>query len=379
MICEKEKCTGCFACYNCCPQSCITMQEDDFGAIYPKIDETRCIHCHLCEKICPVNQPVEQQYPLKCLAMKSKEKGILENSTSGGAATIFSKAILEKNGIVYGAAFFTNRTVKHVRIEKIQDLKQLQGSKYVHSYIQDSFKQIQKDLRDNKYVLFIGTPCQVAGLRNYLNRDYEKLYKVDIICHGVPTQKFLKEEINQLVKKEKVENLSFRDKEGYVLKLYQKNKLLKKKDMLTSKYYLSFINGVSFRENCYICPYANPNRVSDITIGDFWGLGKDSKFFMTKEEGVSVILPITTKGIQLIEQCHIEMDLEERNITEAIDGNTQLYESSKKTKQVERFRKEYILKGYKGVYNIPLTKMKIKNKIKEISFLNNVYKKIKGE
>ncbi|MFR2535226.1 MAG: Coenzyme F420 hydrogenase/dehydrogenase, beta subunit C-terminal domain [Clostridia bacterium] len=379
MICEKEKCTGCFACYNKCPQKCISMKEDAFGAIYPCIDEQKCIHCHLCEKTCPVNHPIKGQMPLKCFAMKSIQKEILRSSTSGGAATIFSKKILEQNGVVYGASFMEDRTVTHIRVEQFVDLKKLQGSKYVHSYMNDTFKQIEIDLKNNRKVLLIGTPCQIGGLHNYLKKEHRNLYTMDIVCHGVPTQKFLQDEINNLVgKKQPVDAISFRNTDGYMLKLYHESKQLSQREMVTSKYYLSFMNGISCRENCYTCPYANLNRVSDITIGDFWGLGKDSAFFETKEEGVSLILPITQKGLAFLQECQEEMQLEERNIEEAIQGNNQLRSPTKKSKQVEIFRNQYIHKGYRGTYNFTTFKMRIKNSIEKLPLLHTLYKKIKG-
>ena len=186
MICNKDNCTGCFACYNICPKNAIKMVEDNNGFIYPEIDKEKCVNCKLCEKICPSINKVQYYKKQKCYAMYSKDEKVRVKSTSGGIATTFSINVINSGGVVYGAAYDKNCAVKHIRVTDIDGLKKLQGSKYVHSYINDTYKRVKEDLKNNREVLFIGTPCQVAGLKKFLSRDYDKLILVEIICDGVP-------------------------------------------------------------------------------------------------------------------------------------------------------------------------------------------------
>ena len=215
MICGKDKCTGCFACYNICPKNAIEMKEDEFGYIYPEIIKSKCINCGLCKKTCPVLNNVDKIEPIKCFAMYAKNENIRENSTSGGVATQLSKTIIKDNGIVYGAAFTDECNVSHTRIDNIDDLSKIQGSKYVHSYINQTYKNIKKDLISNKKVLFIGTPCQVTNIKRFLIKEYNNLYTIDIICHGVPSQKFLKEEVIRINRSLKIDRVNFRKENNY--------------------------------------------------------------------------------------------------------------------------------------------------------------------
>lgn len=351
MICEKKKCTGCFACYNICPKGAIEMKEDEFGFIYPKINKEKCINCGLCKKVCPSINKVQKNEPLKCYAMYSKIQDIRNNSTSGGVATQISKHFIENNGVVYGAAFKENCIVSHKRITKIDDLKSLQGSKYVHSYITDTYKQVKKDLIDNKSVLFIGTPCQIAGLKKYLIKDYEKLYLIDIICHGVPSQKYLKDEVLRLNKNLKIDRVNFRKNNNYGFYLIKNNKCIYEATKEKSPYADSFMIGISLRDNCQKCTYADRKRISDITIGDFWGLNKNSKLYQEKENGVCTVICTTNKGLDLINRVKDYFELEERSYDESVNGNTQLRCPINNYEEAQNFKKDYqkynFVKAYK--------------------------------
>ena len=169
-ICEKSKCTGCFACSNICPKKCIEMKEDKCGYIYPYIDQTQCINCKMCQKICPQNNQITLKEPLTAFAMCSSNEEIRLKSTSGGAATTFYLHVLKQGGIVYGANNIENGKFSFIRVDKQQDLDKLKGSKYVHCYINDAFSKIKEYLNKELQVLIIGTPCQVAGLKNFLKK-----------------------------------------------------------------------------------------------------------------------------------------------------------------------------------------------------------------
>lgn len=372
MLCSKEKCTGCHACYNVCPKNAIDMIEDEYGYIYPKINKDKCINCGLCCKVCYYNKEMVASKPYKCYAMQALDKNIHKTSTSGGAATVISKYIIENGGVVYGAAYNHDLSLHHIRIDKIDELVKLQGSKYVHSYIIDNYKKVLKDLKDNLIVLFIGTPCQVDGLRNYLRKDYMNLLTIDLICHGVPSQKFLKDEICLHVDINDVNNISFRNEEGKNFKLLDiSNKNLYSKSDNANYYYIGFMNGLLLRENCFNCPYSKPERVSDLTIGDFWGLGREKEFKGSKKDGISVILINSQKGEEVIDKCKDLMFLEERDINEAINGNYNLRKPSIKNKNRELFLSTYLTKGYQKAIEKSLILLLFKEK------LNIFLKKIK--
>lgn len=385
MICPKEKCTGCFSCYNICPKNAIEMKEDEFGNIYPYIENKKCINCDMCKKVCPqLNQDkISFEYPTKVYAMYSKDDAIRNNSTSGGVATVISKFIINKGGIVYGAGnIFDNDSFKFLRITSIEDLYKIQGSKYVHCYISNIYKNIKDDLINEKKVLFVGTPCQVAGLKMFLRKDYDNLFTIDIICHGVPSQKLLFE--NLLLKynidRKNFEYITFRDSNGFHLKLYRtKEDYLLKKAFKTrfanlDQYYKNFLRGNIYRENCYECNYAKKKRISDITIGDFWGLGEDSEINDDVYKGISSVIVSTAKGLELANSVLSLFVFEERTYEEAYSHNEQLNNPMRKKKQYFLFRDNYAKKGFNRTFkkmNLP------KDYIKYNSVIYNILKKEK--
>ena len=375
MICEKNKCTGCFACYNICPKKAIKMVENEFGYIYPEIDKKKCIECNMCKKVCPSINNVIFNYPIHTFAMIAKNNNTRKESSSGGAATIFSETIIKSGGVVYGCTYTKGCHINHIRVDNLNDLELLKGSKYVHSYVLDTFSKVKEDLIQKKKVLYIGTPCQIAGLKNFIgNKEYSKyLNTIDLVCHGVPSQKYLHENLidadNTIV--------SFRTEKGYVLRETKDDNIISEVDSRDSLYYRAFFEALIFRENCYTCQYAKQERCSDITLGDFWGLGDDSKFSKTKNEGVSLILINTEKGLDLLNKSNDRMELEERTIQEAAQKNGQLNSPKSKSDKYEIFQKQYLKKGfikaYKNINRFGL----FKNKLRKIKILDSIYKKIK--
>lgn len=195
-ICPIEKCTGCQACYNTCKHGAIKMMPDGCGFIYPMIDNDECINCGLCKRSCPVNEKTLLLYPQSCYAATLKSDADLYASASGGAATAFMRTVISDGGVVYGCTGEDVYNVHHVRIDSLSDIDRLRGSKYVQSQIGDAYIKVKKDLKEEKPVLFIGTPCQIAGLQAFLRKDYTNLITVDLVCHGVPSQKMLNENIH---------------------------------------------------------------------------------------------------------------------------------------------------------------------------------------
>ncbi|MBO4601334.1 MAG: Coenzyme F420 hydrogenase/dehydrogenase, beta subunit C-terminal domain [Bacilli bacterium] len=376
-ICEKKKCTGCFACFNICPKNAIKMIEDDFGRIYPIIDEDKCINCGLCKKTCPQLNDVKYNEPITAYALYNKDKKIRNDSTSGGAATTFYLKVLESGGIIYGANNIENERFKFIRITNQSDLYKVKGSKYVHCYIDNMFLKVQEDLKNNNQVLFIGTPCQIAGLKLFLKKEYENLLTVDLICHGVPTQKFLNDELKLHVKDTNlISSVKFRDGSSKVFIIEKNdNNCIYKESWDTNYYLYRFLNSMIFRENCYECKYAKKQRVSDITIGDFWGLKSQNKYFKDDKKGISLVMPNTEKGKYFVEKCLRDVIYEERPLDEAINGNSQLQLPAKKHKNYNKFFKYYKKFGYEKACKKTRT---FKQHLKQVKIISNIYHRIKG-
>lgn len=384
MICSKEKCTACEACTSVCPQSAISMKNDKYGNIYPNIDERMCVNCNLCKKACPqLKSELGFKMPITAYAMYNKDYNERSKSTSGGLASIFYQKILSENGVVYGTSnlFGDRKNLKFIRIADEKDLYKVKGSKYTHCYIQKIFIDVKKDLLDNKKVLFIGTPCQISGLKSYLMKEYENLITIDIICHGVPSQQLLFEQIDALkIPIDKIKWLSFRknsNNHNFSFKLMDFNgNSIYEKEAEDIPYYKNFLEGNFYRENCYSCRYAQIQRISDITIGDFWGLDRNSMVYDDENKGISLVMPITDRGLNLVKSILNKCEFEERTIEEARKENGQLNYPIKKGKKYEIYINDYPKYGFEKTMNNMLTfKEKIKLIVKN-TFLYNVYKKI---
>lgn len=346
-ICDKDICTGCGLCASICPKNSIKMVTiDKLGHLYPQIDQEKCVDCGLCKKKCPsLNTPI-QTAPITAYAAIAKDNEEYHSSTSGGAASVFSRYIIENGGVVYGCAVVEDADVidiKHIRVDSLADLYRLEGSKYVQSRITDIIPQLKEDIKKEKKVLFIGTPCQCAAINNIYGKTPENLCLVDLICHGVPSFDLLKRHVKNVLPNKQVSKLSFR--EGNELKLsivttdntvYCKSTVA---DRFKEFYYDTFIDGCTFRESCYTCPYAKPNRCSDITIGDFWGLQKDADEYLPNHTiGTSVLLPVSEKGKCLIQATSQRFNLVERTVNEAVKGNHQLQHPTNKGRRTKMFR-----------------------------------------
>lgn len=328
---KKSECCGCNACAEICPKHCIRMEEDAKGFLYPKVDRSTCVECGLCEKVCPFyRENLSLCFPFTAYAAWNKNREEHWASSSGGAAYVFSDYLIRHGGVVYGCSA-DRMDVRHVCVGSIKQLPKLQGSKYVQSDIRGIFKQIKEDLRSNRPVLFIGTPCQVAGLKNFIGHIPEHLYLVDLICHGVPSLKMLSAHLASIGKGRKVYSLSFRKGTEYRMQISGKGFIYERTPYWKDTYMRSFMDGFTYRPSCYYCLYATPNRVSDVTIGDFWGLNDEVERPAEKHLGISVLLPCTEKGFQLIHATKEQFIFHERTVKEAIAGNTQLRHPTRRT------------------------------------------------
>ena len=283
------------------------------------------------------------------------------------------RKILKQGGVVYGAAFTRECHVKHIRVDAIGELWKLQGSKYVQSEIGNSYKLAKSDLQQGKTVLFSGTPCQIAGLKNYLKKEYDNLYTIDLICHGVPSQKMFLDYVATL-SSEKIENFVFRDKtrgwKDFFLAWKEKNKIKRLHNKMSS-YYRLFLTGEIYRENCYSCQFACMTRVSDITLGDFWGFEKVHPEKLNEEKwrdqnwrGISCVLANTNKGMQLFDGVKPEFYAFESSPDKIAVSNGQLKEPSKHTAIREQVLDSYEKNGYRAVNQLMMKKISKKQWIK---------------
>ena len=359
-ICSKDACTGCGLCFNICPKNAISFHKGKLGHLFPIIDQTRCIDCGLCEKKCPSNNTPSLIYPLKAYAAFSNDNADYKSSTSGAAASVLSNHIIDRGGVVYGCAVcnIDSKTldVKHIRVTTKEGLFRLKGSKYVQSRITEILPLIKRDIRNGLKVLFIGTPCQVAAVRNLFPKNPENLYVVDIICHGVPSLDLLQQHIKDKIGDSDIDNIRFRDGSDLYLLLLLQDKVLYSSNLFEERYkdeyYNAFFDGLTYRDSCYNCKFAGNNRVSDITIGDFWGLGKceDASYIKEHNSGISVILPITDKGMGLLHDVSSRFNIYERPIVEAINGNDQLRKPKKLNGRIRLFNALTRIISFKYAY-----------------------------
>lgn len=316
---RKEDCCGCSACQQICPQKCITFKADEEGFPYPHIDLETCIDCHLCENVCPVLNQEQERTPIEVYAAYNNNQEIRANSSSGGIFTLVAEEIIDKNGVVFGVRWDSDWNAVFDYTTKKEDLHLFRGSKYVQAQLGDKFQQVKEFLLKQIPVLFTGTPCQIAGLRRYLKKDYEHLLLMDLICEGVPSpkvwQKYLSEEIccfkkayRKFHKKDRtdsyiIDNISFRDKEkgwkSFGLTIYGHfcSDLMDSpiKMERRSPYLLALFNYLDLRPICYTCPFKKCKSYSDITIADYWGIHVHHPE-MDDNKGTSMVFVNTNKG-----------------------------------------------------------------------------------
>lgn len=322
-------CTGCYACSNICPSDAITIKELQDGHLYPVINEEICVDCKTCLKVCPEYTKrtfLHTDYPAKAYAAWNKNEEIHRESSSGGIFTELASSVIRHGGCVFGAAFDESLDVCHIKVETMDELSLLRGSKYRQSHLTQTFRQIRKELRTGRVVLFSGTPCQIAGLKGYLFKDPENLICIDVACHGVPSAKLFRkyrswweEEVHS-----NLEKIQFRDKSSgwmsfQVFRQFSSGK--QNATIFKYDYYMqAFLRDVCLRPSCYNCRFTSVERPGDLTLADFWGIEKIHPDWDISR-GVSLLFVNSAKGEQLWASVSGKVFSSEESIAEAVKYN----------------------------------------------------------
>ena len=382
---DKTRCCGCSACVQKCPKRCISMNQDAEGFLYPAIDEDQCVDCGLCENVCPIINPYSPQKPNSVFAAKNNNDEVRLNSSSGGIFFSFAEKTINNGGVVFGACFDSEWNVIHSFAERIEDIQRFLGSKYVQSYIGNSYQQAEKLLKSGREVLFSGTPCQISGLLHYLGRHYENLITIDVLCHGVPSPLLWKNYVEYIAQSngfplKDITSISFRSKrlgwKRFGLEICARRQDGYFQHLGNDVYLQGFLKNFSLRPSCYHCAARCGRSHSDISIGDFWGVKKHFQSF-DDDKGISVILINTSKGQSVYNT--ITSISHQGNYEMVLEGNPVLEKSVQEPILREVFWKMFSTEGISGVVNFmedlkPKGIKKIIVKTKEVtkSFLNHV-------
>lgn len=373
---DEKDCCGCGACMNACPKQAITLQEDRFGFLFPAVDAKQCVACGKCIAVCPWNKDISvSDYKNNYFFAARKDEKKRNCSASGGIAAALTEDALTRGAHVFGCVMQrvdTQFQVFHMEAENIEQAQGFRGSKYVQSNMGWTHRQVRERLEEGKSVLFIGTPCQVAGLKSYLGTEYDALYTIDLVCHGVSNQKFFHDYILFLERKKKwnIRNVRFRAKyknidasKHYYMEVQLKNSRKKLFSKLQS-YYGYFLNGDSYRTSCYNCKYACSNRVGDITLGDGWGIEhmepkalKENGGNLVNAQGVSCVLVNSPKGMELFQRISNEIDYYETSFDKISKQNHQLMFPTPYRTFRETLFDLYVRGGYSDVDKLYYTRL----------------------
>ncbi len=344
---NKSLCSGCGACATACPAKCIEMQTDGEGFLYPIADSQSCIECGLCERVCPFLSPYSPAEDCDTYLLKNKEVSVRERSSSGGAFTLFAEYFCDNNGVVFGAALDEKGVCVHAMANTKEACVPFCGSKYVQSQLGDSFANIKKLLEEGRKVLFTGTPCQVAGLRHFLGKEYENLLCIDFICHGVPSPgvfalyfKGLEEQFG------KIKTIRFRHKKkgwhcvsDMIVYPYNGHEIKIKNDLFLR----GFLLNLYLRPSCYDCKANALRSGSDLTMADYWGA--ESKFpHLDDGLGLSLLIARTERGKSALDAIRDKAILEESDLQHAVLYNNTLFKSSRFNSLREPFFADYAKK-----------------------------------
>lgn len=305
---EKERCCGCGVCVQKCPQRCISFVQDKEGFLYPSINRSKCVNCGLCVSVCPFHNPYKDCMPVKSYAAYNVDEETRRESSSGGVFSSLATMVLSEGGVVFGALFDEHWNVVHGYVETKEGLSKLRGSKYVQSLLGDSYMVAEQFAKEGRLVLFSGTPCQIAGLKKYLGKEYENLITVDCICHGVPSPKLWKWYLGLDKRHSSIVGISFRNKDNGWKRFnfaidYCRDDHAVRTYHRENPYMMAFLDNKTLRPSCSSCQAKSGRSHSDVTLADFWNVDKVVED-IDDDKGMSLILVNTVKGMRLLEQMH---------------------------------------------------------------------------
>ena len=339
---NKKECCGCTACRHVCPVKCISMHEDEEGFLYPVIEKEKCIHCHKCEKICPVRNTDNINKKTETFVGYNRNEEIRRESSSGGVFSAIAEWILEQDGVVFGAAFDENFEVHHIAVESKEELEKLRGSKYVQSRLEDVYPAVKQYLEINRIVLFTGTACQITGLKKYLNKEYETLFTLDVLCHGVPSPKIWRMYLEEMKRQHNalIEKVEFRNKEtgwkNYFMNILFSDMQRYCVHFFEDKYMRMFLGNIDLRPSCYSCHFKDFPRISDMTIGDSWGI-ENYMPDMDDDKGTSIILVYSLKGEIMLDAIKKNLIVRESRLNQVLPPT----EESRRSVEMHPNRKKF--------------------------------------
>ena len=353
---DKKDCCGCHACVSVCAHKAITMSADAEGFLYPTVAKEACTECGLCEQVCPVIHQATPTRPIKVYAARSKDEAIRQESSSGGIFTLLADAVIREGGVVFGAKFDEKWNVVHAAAENTDEMALFRGSKYVQSTIGDTYKEAKSHLKQGRKVLFSGTPCQIAGLKRYLRKEYDNLLTIDVVCHGVPSPLVWQRYLEGMRAKGAIKDVAFRDKTrgwaqyAFRIRTEEQTLLLPPSE---NPFMRGFLTDLYLRPSCHACPARCGKSGSDITLGDFWGIQAVHPE-MDDNKGCSAIMIHTARGQVLYDSIE-KVDVESR-YEYLLPENPSLEHSPKSTKYARRFWKRFAEQGLDCVF--PICKQK---------------------
>lgn len=387
-ISDKHNCCGCEACMQVCPKQCIAMTADEQGFLYPRVDESVCIDCGLCERVCPELHPLEARTPVGTYASMNKDEAVRMQSSSGGIFTMLAEAVLAEGGVVFGVKFADDWSVEHAYTETRDGLAAFRGSKYVQSRVGTAYADALRFLKAGRKVLFSGTSCQIAGLRRFLRKDYEGLIAVEVVCHGVPSPMVWRSYLEHLksgahsalgknsvapvsVQDVRILDVNFRDKKegwqkyGFSLRMTSASKaeqntvfssVNEKKtttedvclfDVCSKNLYMRlFLSDISLRPSCYACKAKSGASGADIALADFWNINKRYADW-NDDRGASLVLVYTERGATIFNQ--INSRSLSTDYAFALRCNRAIEVCAVETKHVARFWNDFLRNGWKRV------------------------------
>lgn len=382
-IIDKSRCCGCEACLQVCPKNCISFDEDEYGFRYPRVNLDNCVKCGLCENVCPVRNVGEALQPQRIVASKNNNEKQRRISSSGGVFVLLAEETIRKGGVVFGAKFDSDWNVIHSYSDTMQGIIPFLGSKYVQSRIGDSYKKAKDYLDDGRDVLFSGTSCQIAGLKHYLTKDYDKLLTVEVVCHGVPSPRVWREYLDYIRQPKgtcvgnnavlsslndtlSIEGISFRDKQdgwrnfGFVVQYPTNQREAEKSDLSSvndqkkgfeirephkeNVFMQAFLSNAILRPICFACPFKSGKSGADISLGDFWTVNQYLPN-INDDKGITLVYLLTSKG----SEAYNTLDVSSYELEKGIDYNVAFSRSTKVKYPIDKFWQEYNKLGFKCI------------------------------